>query len=127
MHANTTIARAVRGLGICLIAGATALLTGCQTYDAALGSGINVTAIDSARLTRSGFLSYYARLKPVYESLLGQGVKAVVIACNTSTAHALQALRDASPVPVLGVIEPGAWKSAMAIMKGCPATCGRLS
>lgn len=40
--------------------------------------------------------------------LLGQGVKAVVIACNTSTAHALQALRDASPVPVLGVIEPGA-------------------
>ena len=65
MHANTTIARAVRGLGICLIAGATALLTGCQTYDAALGSGINVTAIDSARLTRSGFLSDYARLKPV--------------------------------------------------------------
>jgi hypothetical protein len=65
MHANTTIARAVRGLEICLIAGATALLTGCQTYDAALGSGINVTAIDSARLTRSGFLSDYARLKPV--------------------------------------------------------------
>jgi glutamate racemase len=40
--------------------------------------------------------------------LLGQGVKAVVIACNTSTAHALDALRDASPVPVIGVIEPGA-------------------
>lgn len=40
--------------------------------------------------------------------LLGQGVKAVVIACNTSTAHALDALRAASPVPVIGVIEPGA-------------------
>ena len=40
--------------------------------------------------------------------LLGQGVKAVVIACNTSTAHALETLRAASPVPVIGVIEPGA-------------------
>jgi glutamate racemase len=40
--------------------------------------------------------------------LLGQGVKAVVIACNTSTAHALEALQSESPVPVIGVIEPGA-------------------
>ena len=40
--------------------------------------------------------------------LLAQNVKAVVIACNTSTAHALDALRGASPVPVIGVIEPGA-------------------
>ena len=44
----------------------------------------------------------------ILQWLLAQGVKAVVIACNTSTAHALQALRDASPVPVVGVIEPGA-------------------
>ena len=65
MQVNTTIFRAVRGLGICLIAGAAALLSGCQTYDAALGSGTSVTATDSARLTRSGFLSDYARLKPV--------------------------------------------------------------
>jgi glutamate racemase len=40
--------------------------------------------------------------------LLGQGVKAVVIACNTSTAHALDTLQAESPVPVIGVIEPGA-------------------
>ena len=40
--------------------------------------------------------------------LLEQGVKAAVVACNTSTAHALDALRAASPVPVIGVIEPGA-------------------
>src|SRR4029453_6426739 len=40
--------------------------------------------------------------------LLDQKVKAVVVACNTSTAHALEALRQASPVPVIGVIEPGA-------------------
>ena len=40
--------------------------------------------------------------------LLGEGVKAVVVACNTSTAHALEALRAESPVPVIGVIDPGA-------------------
>ena len=62
---TTTSSRAVRGLGICLIAGATVLFAGCQSYDAALGSGTSVTATDSARLTRSGFLSDYARLKPV--------------------------------------------------------------
>jgi glutamate racemase len=46
--------------------------------------------------------------------LLSQGVKAVVIACNTSTAHALEALQAASPVPVIGVIEPGA-RAAVAV------------
>jgi glutamate racemase len=40
--------------------------------------------------------------------LLDQKVKAVVVACNTSTAHALRALQQATPVPVLGVIKPGA-------------------
>ena len=50
----------------------------------------------------------------ILDWLLGQGVKSVVIACNTSTAHALDALRSASPVPVLGVIEPGARAAANA-------------
>ena len=40
--------------------------------------------------------------------LLGEDVKAIVIACNTATAHGLAALRAESPVPVIGVIEPGA-------------------
>lgn len=51
--------------------------------------------------------------------LLGQGVKLVVVACNTSTAHALTALRAASPVPVLGVIEPGA-RAGVAASRGGP-------
>jgi glutamate racemase len=50
--------------------------------------------------------------------LLGQGVKAVVIACNTSTAHALEALQAASPVPVIGVIEPGARAAVSATRQG---------
>jgi glutamate racemase len=51
--------------------------------------------------------------------LLGQGVKAVVIACNTSTAHALETLQGESPVPVIGVIEPGA-RAAAAATRGGP-------
>jgi glutamate racemase len=46
--------------------------------------------------------------------LLLQRVKAVVIACNTSTAHALETLQAESPVPVIGVIEPGARAAAEA-------------
>ncbi len=51
--------------------------------------------------------------------LLDQGVKAVVVACNTSTAHALETLREESPVPVIGVIEPGA-RSATGASRGGP-------
>jgi glutamate racemase len=37
-----------------------------------------------------------------------QGAQLLVIACNTASALALDAIQDAVPVPVLGVIEPGA-------------------
>jgi glutamate racemase len=40
--------------------------------------------------------------------LLQQGVKAVVVGCNTATAHALPTLRDELGLPVVGVVEPGA-------------------
>jgi glutamate racemase len=51
--------------------------------------------------------------------LLEQRVKAVVVACNTSTAHALRTLQQATPVPVLGVIKPGA-RAAIAAGSGGP-------
>jgi len=35
------------------------------------------------------------------------GVKLIVVACNTASAAALDTLRDALAVPVVGVIEPG--------------------
>jgi glutamate racemase len=50
--------------------------------------------------------------------LLHRGVKAVVVACNTSTAHALDDLRARAPVPVLGVIEPGARAAVAASREG---------
>ncbi|HUU66485.1 MAG TPA: glutamate racemase [Methyloceanibacter sp.] len=41
--------------------------------------------------------------------LLGEGVKMVVIACNTASAVGLYVLQESwAPVPVIGVIEPGA-------------------
>lgn len=36
------------------------------------------------------------------------GVKAIVVACNTATAHALPMLRERLAIPVIGVVEPGA-------------------
>lgn len=39
--------------------------------------------------------------------LISRGVKAVVVACNTATAHALPRLREQYRVPILGVIEAG--------------------
>lgn len=54
----------------------------------------------------------------ILQWLLGQGVKAVVIACNTSTAHALEALQADSTVPVIGVIDPGARAAVSAMRQG---------
>lgn len=46
------------------------------------------------------------------ELLLKQGVKMVVVACNTSSSYAIPILKKNYPVPVLGVIVPGAEKAA---------------
>ena len=39
--------------------------------------------------------------------LVERGVKAIVVACNTATAHALEHLRGEFDLPIIGVIEPG--------------------
>jgi glutamate racemase len=46
--------------------------------------------------------------------LLEQGVKAVVVACNTATAHALDTLKAEFDVPIVGVIAPGGRAAARA-------------
>ena len=50
--------------------------------------------------------------------LLGEGVKAIVVACNTATAHALPMLRDELDVPVIGVVDPGARAAVRATRSG---------
>jgi glutamate racemase len=47
-----------------------------------------------------------------------QGAEFLVIACNTASALALDAIQDAVPVPVLGVIEPGATAARAASLTG---------
>ena len=39
--------------------------------------------------------------------LVSRGVKAIVVACNTATAHALPFLQKQYHIPVIGVIEAG--------------------
>ncbi len=56
--------------------------------------------------------------------LVEQGVKAIVVACNTATAHALEPLQDTQPVPVLGVIEPGARAAVRASRGGAVGVIG---
>jgi glutamate racemase len=47
-----------------------------------------------------------------------QGAEFLVIACNTASALALDAIQDAVQVPVLGVIEPGAEAARAASLTG---------
>ena len=46
--------------------------------------------------------------RQIIHFLLEQQVKAIVIACNTASAFALDEVRDEFGIPILGVIEPGA-------------------
>lgn len=50
--------------------------------------------------------------------LMSRGVKMVVVACNTATAHAAEELSSELPVPVIGVVEPGARTAAAASRTG---------
>ena len=52
----------------------------------------------------------YSREAAAY--LKSRNVKALVVACNTATAHAYESLRDSLDMPVIGVIEPGARAAA---------------
>lgn len=56
--------------------------------------------------------------------LAAQGIKALVVACNTVSAHSLPALVEALPIPVIGVIEPGAQAAAARTRGGTIAVLG---
>jgi glutamate racemase len=56
--------------------------------------------------------------------LLEQEVKLMVVACNTASALALSVLREELPVPVLGVIEPGAEAAVAATRSGIVGVIG---
>lgn len=49
--------------------------------------------------------------------LMSRDVKMLVVACNTATAAALPLLQEQLPIPVIGVVEPGA-RAAVAVTSG---------
>jgi glutamate racemase len=53
----------------------------------------------------------------VAKFLASRGIKLLVVACNTSSAWALPAIRKAVKIPVVGVIDPGA-RAALKISRG---------
>ena len=59
--------------------------------------------------------------------LVERGVDMLVVACNTASAVAIPALREAFPVPVLGVVEPGARAAARATRTGRVGILGTQS
>ncbi|MFO0594154.1 MAG: glutamate racemase [Myxococcaceae bacterium] len=58
------------------------------------------------------------------EALLEYDIKALVVACNTASAVALPALEAKLPIPVIGVIEPGARAAIEATKSGHVAVIG---
>lgn len=55
----------------------------------------------------------------VAAALVNRGIKMLVVACNTATAASLPALREAfAPLPVIGVVEPGAAAAVRASRTG---------
>jgi glutamate racemase len=59
--------------------------------------------------------------------LVDHGVEMLVVACNTASAVALPAMREAFAVPVLGVVEPGARAAARATRTGKVGVLGTQS
>ena len=56
--------------------------------------------------------------------LESSGVKAIVVACNTATAHALPVLRAECAMPVIGVVGPGARAAVAATHSGAIGVIG---
>lgn len=54
--------------------------------------------------------------RQIIRFLRTKGVKAIVIACNTVSALALDAVKDEIDIPIIGVIKPGA-RAAMEVTK----------
>jgi glutamate racemase len=59
---------------------------------------------------------HYSR--QIYRFLMTKKVKAIVIACNTASAYALETLASESEVPIIGVIHSGARAAAAATKNG---------
>ena len=56
--------------------------------------------------------------KEISDLLVAEGAKMIVVACNTASALAVHSLSLSYPVPLVGVIEPGAAAAVLATRNG---------
>jgi len=56
--------------------------------------------------------------------LTSLGIKALVVACNTASSVALEGLREKFPLPIMGVVEPGARAAVEATKNGILGVIG---
>lgn len=75
---------------------------------------------DTARLPYGGkspeTVTRYS--KEISDLLVAEGAKMIVVACNTASALAVPSLSLSYPVPLVGVIEPGAAAAVLATRNG---------
>jgi glutamate racemase len=64
--------------------------------------------------------------RQIVKFLRTKNVKAIVIACNTATAFALETIRQENDIPVIGVIKPGADVAARMTKNGKIGVIGTL-
>ncbi len=75
---------------------------------------------DTARLpygskSRETIITY---TRQIIRFLMGKEVKAIVVACNTASAFALETVRKEFDIPMLGVVKPGARVAAATTKNG---------
>lgn len=56
--------------------------------------------------------------RQIVRFLLSKKVKAIVVACNTASAFALETIRHEIPVPIIGVVKPGAKTASISTKNG---------
>ncbi len=64
----------------------------------------------------------YAFTKPILDSLVADGCKVIVVACNTVTTNLISRLREELPIPLIGM-EPMIKPAAAATKTGVIAVC----
>lgn len=81
---------------------------------------------DTARLpygskSRETIITY---TRQIVRFLMGKDVKAIVIACNTASAFALETIKEEVDIPVIGVVKPGAKVAAETTKNGMIGVIG---
>lgn len=75
---------------------------------------------DTARVPYGGkspeTVTRYSR--EISDLLLAEGAKMIIVACNTASALAVPSLSESYPIPIIGVLEPGAAAAVQATRSG---------